>query len=68
MTSVMNTISDAASIPRPVRTSIAPIQRISTAIDIPITSVSGCESADTRLMRTIPSEYRWLASPNRWSS
>ncbi len=56
MTSVMNTISDAASIPTPVSTSIAPIQRISTAIAIPITSVSGCESADTRLMRTIPSE------------
>ena len=50
-------MSVAASMPRVgSSTSIAPIHRMSTAIDMPIISVSGCDSADTRLMRTMPSE------------
>ena len=51
-----------------LRTCFAPIHSTNTAIDVPMISVIGCDSSDTRVILTIPLEYRSLASPNRLSS
>ena len=68
-TRIMKVMSVAPSIAGfGLSTSFAPTHNTKTAIVVPMISVIGCESSDTRVILTMPLEYRSLASPNRLSS